>query len=311
MKCIVIYFSQTGNTQKIAQAIYNGVKLAAGHCDLLPIKEASPKRLYEYNLIGLGSPILDSVEPANVTAFINDLRFVGGKHVFSFCTHGTMGYSYNPRVVPQLRKRGLTVIGWNDWYGSSWGPTPLPTPHPTDGHPDEIDLKEAEEWGKQLVLLSQRIYAGETALIPEGPEKFTEPAKGDDSTYYRLHFSKIVRFSREKCTYPQCRLCVDNCPMDGIDLSLNPPVIARPCLNCFFCEQICPTGAISVDEKDIEVLHEWHTSLIRKIGTKYLAEAEAQGRFRRLTPEEKVNWNASFYQAHNTRPRIIIGKGWL
>lgn len=139
MKCVVIYFSQTGNTEKIARAIQTGIKQIAGNCDLLTVKEANPRRLFEYDLIGLGSPIMDK-EPANVTAFINNLRFVGGKHIFSFCTHGTMGYIYNPSVVPQLRKKGLLVVGWNDWYGTCWGPIHQPTPYPTDGHPDAIDL---------------------------------------------------------------------------------------------------------------------------------------------------------------------------
>ena len=309
MKCIVIYFSQTGNTEKIAKAIHNGLKQIAGYCDIVPIKAANPRRLYEYDLIGLGSPVMDT-EPANVTAFINNLRFIGGKHAFSFCTHCTMGYIYNPRVVPQLRKKGLVVIGWNDWYGSSWGPTPMPTPYPTDGHPDEIDLKDAEEWGRQLVWRSQRIYAGENQIIPEGPEEFIPPALEDLNIIDNLHFQKIVKFSRQKCTYPRCRLCMDNCPLDGIDLTVEPPVIARPCLNCFFCEQICPTGAINVDEKDMDILHKWHTKTIRKTGVKYLADAEARGHFRRLIPDEKVCWDTPFYKVHKNHPRIIIGKGY-
>jgi flavodoxin len=87
MKCIVIYFSQTGNTEKVAKAIQAGVKQASGHCDITKIKDANPRRLYEYDLIGLGSPCFGR-EPFNVAAFINKMRFVGGKHVFAFTTHG-------------------------------------------------------------------------------------------------------------------------------------------------------------------------------------------------------------------------------
>lgn len=308
MKCIVIYFSQTGNTEKIAKAIQTGVKQITGHCDILPIKEANPRRLYEYDLIGLGAPVIHR-EPANITAFIRNMRFVGGKHIFSFCTHCTMGYAYNPNVVPHLRKKGLIVIGWNDWYGSCWGPPDQSTPYPTDGHPDEIDLREAEEWGREMVWRSQKIYAGETSLIPEGPAPFIPPDWGDDSIARRLHFRKVVKFDREKCVYPKCRLCMDNCPMDGIDLTIEPPVIASPCLNCFFCEQICPTGALNVDEKDMELLHRLHTERIQRICTRYLAEAEAQGRFRRLVPEEKVGWDTPIYKVYNKHPRVIIGKG--
>ena len=97
--------------------------------------------------------------------------------------------------------------------------------------------------------------------------------------------------------------------MDGIDLTVNPPIVAKPCMNCFFCEQICPTGALSVEEKDLDILHQWHVNAILKNGIPRLAEAEAQGRFRRLTPDEKVSWNTPFYKVYKKRPRIIIGKG--
>jgi flavodoxin/NAD-dependent dihydropyrimidine dehydrogenase PreA subunit len=309
MKCVVVYFSQTGNTEKIALAIQSGVKQITGNCELITLKEANPKHLFTYDLIGLGSPVYAQKEPGNVTAFINDLRFVGGKHIFSFCTHNTLGYSYNPSVVPQLRKKGLIVVGWNDWYGSSWGPIDQATPYPTDGHPDEVDLKEAAEWGQEMAQRSQKIYAGETSLIQDGPEPFPPIDTGDKSSIQHLHFRYERRFNRDKCLYPHCRLCMDNCPVDGIDLSVNPPILADPCLGCMFCEQLCPTGAINVDEKNQEILSKFHTNAIRSVCLKYLAEDEARGHFRRLIPEEQLTWDTPIFKAYSKHPRFIMGRG--
>ena len=42
MKAVVVYSSQTGNTEKIAYAIQRGVKQVAGPCDILKMKEANP-----------------------------------------------------------------------------------------------------------------------------------------------------------------------------------------------------------------------------------------------------------------------------
>ena len=81
MKCIIIYSSQTGNTEKIAKAIHAGVKQAAGHCDIFKIKEAPWRRLYEYDLIGLGGPVYGFVETLDVQAFIKKKRTI--KKVFS------------------------------------------------------------------------------------------------------------------------------------------------------------------------------------------------------------------------------------
>jgi flavodoxin/ferredoxin len=310
MKCAVVFFSQTGNTEKIARAIQTGVRQITGHCDLLPIKETNPHRLYEYHLLGLGSMVFDFKEPANVTAFINNLRYLGGKHIFCFSTHCTMGFLYFPSVIPKLKKKGLTVIGWGDWYGHNWGPIHNPTPYGTDGHPDETDLREAEQFGREMVWRSQRIYAGETGLIPEEPAQVPEPVPMDaDNPLVKWAFRNTVKFHREKCLYPKCRLCMDHCPMDGIDLSVDPPIIAKPCLCCFFCEQICPTGAIDPDMEKQKELAGFISSVLKNVGAQHLAQAEATGHFRRLIPLEKLNWETPIYQVCNKHPRFIIGKG--
>jgi len=69
MKSIVIYFSQTGNTGKIAGAIQSGIEQTAGSCDLIKIRDANPKGLGDYDIIGLGSPVMHFEEPGNVRAF--------------------------------------------------------------------------------------------------------------------------------------------------------------------------------------------------------------------------------------------------
>jgi ferredoxin len=250
-------------------------------------------------------------EPGNVTAFINNMRFVGGKHVFSFSTHCTLSEEYFPSVVSKLKKKGCTVIGIADWFGHSWGPIIQPTPYLTDGHPDEIDLKEAEEFGRAMVVRSRRIAAGELSLIPEvPPPPPPDPALDNmkNSSNVINIFKKFMKLEKDKCLYPACRLCMDNCPMDGIDLTVEPPVLAQPCIDCMFCEAICPSGAINVDEYLEEAAREVSRTL-RVHGVQSLAEAEAKGRFRRLFPEDKVGWDTPVYMVHNKHPRWIIGKG--
>ncbi len=306
MKCIVIYFSQTGNTEKVAKAIQAGVKRVAGHCDIVKIKEANPRHLYEYDLIGLGTMVMER-EPGNVTAFINDMRFVGGKHIFAFATHGTTPELLFPSMVPKLKHRGLVVIGTRDWYGNCCLPYQS-EPYATAGHPDEIDLEEAENFGREMVERSQRIFNGETGLIQPVPKAPEGPKYGDEDVSIANKFKSMAKLNMEKCIYPRCRLCMDNCPMDGIDLSVKPPVFAKPCINCMFCEQICPTGAI-----DAEAWYEAVTPVWNKIFDKHvlppLVKAEAEGRFRRLVPVEDIGRDNPIYKVHRKRPRWIIGKG--
>ena len=58
MKSIVIYFSITGNTRKIAEAIHKGMKSLGENCDIARLKDIDTPDLQGYDLIGLGSPVM-------------------------------------------------------------------------------------------------------------------------------------------------------------------------------------------------------------------------------------------------------------
>jgi flavodoxin/NAD-dependent dihydropyrimidine dehydrogenase PreA subunit len=310
MKCAIIYFTQTGNTEKIALAIQKGIQQAAGHCDIFKIKDANPKRLYQYDLIGIGAPVFN-VE--NVWAFISDMRFVGGKHVFAFCTHGGAPEFFFPKMIPKLKKRGLVVIGMRDWYANCYCLHHV-EPYPTAGHPDAIDMQEAEEFGKEMVDRSKRITAGETGLLPSDPPPvppMPDQINGKENVINEKAFTSMLKYHKEKCKYPKCRLCMDNCPVDGIDLSMDPQVIANPCMYCEFCSRVCPTGALDMDEwvKKAAEQAGWQ---VYPILLPSLEKAEAEGRFRRLLPKDKIGIDSKGftfgYMLHKKHPQWIAGK---
>jgi len=317
MKSLVVYYSQTGNTKKIARAIHKGMGSLLEQCDIVPVKKVKPQDLNEYDLIGLGSPVWCGAETPNVRRFIESLPQQQGKHIFSFNTHGVMPEQYFPYVVRKLKGKGFTVIGMRDWYGN--GRFQLaPSPYYTDGHPDEIDLKEAEEFGKEMVEVSRKISAGDTQLIPPVPEHVLTLQLLVLTEFYRSGRNPhgLIKYNPEKCTYPKCHLCMDNCLMDYIDLSVSPRVFGSnktECdmwLGCTFCEMICPTGAISCD---------WQV-FIKDFGEKIgvtlegnpLADAAekaiASGHLRMLIPKEEVKWDRPYFIVHNKHPRFKIPK---
>ena len=311
MKCAIIYFSQTGNTEKIAKVVQKGVIEEAGNCDLIKMRDANPRRLYEYDLIGIGSPV-HRHEPLNVGAFINDMWSVGGKHSFVFCTHGTIPDLFFYSIVAKMQDRGMIVIGMDDWYADVFLPW-HPDPYPTAGHPDEQDFREAEEFGREMVIRSRRISAGETDLIPPTPQE--PPRDPNDRPELRATIKDttddpgIFKYHKELCKFPKCRLCMDNCQMYSIDLSMDPPVIASNCQpHCVFCTLICPTGALEIDEF-VEEQAPKYKNTTEKYAYPILERAEAAGHFRRILPKEKVGWDTFFYKVHNKHPKFKIGKG--
>lgn len=74
-------------------------------------------------------------------------------------------------------------------------------------------------------------------------------------------------------------------------------------MNCFFCEKICPTGAIEADFEAAAQIFSWRT---KHILAPVLAKAEAEGRFRRLIPLDKVGWDTPHYKVYSRHPRYII-----
>ena len=204
------------------------------------------------------------------------------------------------------------MIGWNDWFGSVFYPA-TPKPYFTDGHPDEIDLKEAREFGREMVERSRRIYQGETQLIPTLPKgkEYDEiyvpvevPPKDSPLEWMKLLIA-IARIefkvNTEKCKYPQCTICIDNCPVNSIDFSVSPPFFNINCEKCFHCEQICPNGAIETDYRLFKAVHDQFTvSLLQKS----LDIFEARGRFRRLVPLKDIGWDTPAWTFRKPRYKI-------
>lgn len=270
MKGIVIYYSATGNTAKVAKAIHRGMRDLMEECDIVPLKKANPRDMTKYNVIGIGAPIWYFREPANVRLFIYNMPGMKGKLCFPFCSHGSSPTGFMFSIASALKRKGLTIIGYNDWYGSVYQVLHMPKPYLTDGHPDEIDLKEAENFGREMAERARRIAAGETNLIPklpkgpkadplwrpqglEGPRS-PSAKQGESGQMPPPSPQPQRKINMEKCTYPGCTLCVDNCLVNSIDFSKNPPVFKRNCINCSLCNKLCPEAAIEVDKETLQSL---------------------------------------------------------
>ena len=322
MKSIVIYFSQTDNTKKIAQAIHAGIKEVSAECDIARMQDIKASDLSRYDLIGLGSPVWHRREPVNVLNFVEyTLRSLEGKNCFVYCTHGVFPGHFIGRMVPALTLEGLTVIGWKNWYCSCSVPE-HPKPYFTDGHPDEIDLKEAREFGREMVDRSRRVFAGEKDLIPvlptgkayhdlyPGPGSTEraglthdpqKPASGEIKELIDLR-SFDFRINPEKCLYPACTVCIDNCPTHSINFTVSPPLFRKNCDRCWFCEQICPRGAIEVDWQPIAEYVDKH---ITDNWFKVTDELAARGLLRRLVGPQEIGRQTYWYTRKKPRLKLL------
>ncbi len=148
MKILVTYFSNTGNTEKVAQSIKNG--LEGQHVDLKPIKEVEPSSLKEYDIIFLGSGIYASRVNKALPDLINAAQELPPNFAF-FSTHASAdSYQDGFKLVKRkLEKVKSKIISEFDCMGENIGIPEATIKSMLEKLPPE-KRKEAEEFQKKL-----------------------------------------------------------------------------------------------------------------------------------------------------------------
>jgi flavodoxin I len=87
----IIYWSGSGNTEKMANLIHDGLKSKGESPRLLPVSEASVSDVASSDLVVLGSPSMGAevIEEAEMDRFIEEIKTtVSGKKVALFGSYG-------------------------------------------------------------------------------------------------------------------------------------------------------------------------------------------------------------------------------
>ena len=157
MKCLILYDSQFGNTEKIAQAIGRGLE-ESYEVTMLQVSQAGASQLTGFDLVVAGSPTqgfratkassaLLKALPKNVfkgvkvTAF--DTRFTEQKIKesarFLPALVKMFGYAAEPLAEQLVSKGGQLIVPSEGFFVGD-----------TEGPLLEGELERAEAWGKQL-----------------------------------------------------------------------------------------------------------------------------------------------------------------
>jgi flavodoxin len=96
MKPCVLYFSRTGNTKRMAEAIADMTK-----APIFDIASSEPPIVEKYDLLFIGTPVEGASPTKEAKAFVQSLPRANGKEVILFCTHRIFG---NKRTLKALKK---------------------------------------------------------------------------------------------------------------------------------------------------------------------------------------------------------------
>ncbi|MBM3293811.1 MAG: hypothetical protein FJY82_04715 [Candidatus Aminicenantes bacterium] len=157
-KTLVAYYSLTGNTRRVAEAVHEAL---SGDKDILPLDEVED--LDGYRLVFIGFPVHAHSLPFKVERFITSVK--PGAKIALFCTHGSLpGHRLSrealeyavvlaakARILGTFCVRGRISLEALDILARSPEHREWTEMAPSaEGHPDTSDLEEARAFARQV-----------------------------------------------------------------------------------------------------------------------------------------------------------------
>jgi len=133
-KVIVIYFSKTGNTKRMAEFIADGAKAQNAQVTLKEVQEVAPKDLLQYDGIIIGSPTYYGSMAAEIKRLMDaSVEFHGeleDKVGGAFASAANIGGGNETTVLDILNAmliHGMIIQG--AFQGDHYGPISIGTPN--------------------------------------------------------------------------------------------------------------------------------------------------------------------------------------
>jgi flavodoxin I len=169
MKILITYFSNTGNTEKVAKSMKEG--LTDYDVELLPVKEADPTTLSSYNIVFIGSGVYASRIDKSVLNLIKKAAPQIPTKLVYFSTHASLNMyqdAFN-KVNTLIQEYDCKVVGEFDCVGENLGipeetqlamleklpdeqkEKAIKIREENRGRPNEMDLNNAKNFALSLV----------------------------------------------------------------------------------------------------------------------------------------------------------------
>jgi len=156
-KILIIYYSRSGNTKKMAEAIAEGIKKEGLGAVIKKVKDVAVDELLKYKAIVIGSPTYYGTMAAEIKKLLDDsVEFHGkleGKIGAAFASSANIGGGNETTVLDILNAmliHGMIIQG--DPQGDHYGPVSI-------GSPDARATKQCIRLGSRVAKLVKRLSA--------------------------------------------------------------------------------------------------------------------------------------------------------
>ena len=154
-KALVIYYSQSGNTKKMAESVVEGIKKEGLEVVLKEAKDTEASELLKYEAIIIGSPTYYGTMAAEIKKLFDDsVSFHGkldGKIGAAFASSANIGGGNETTILDILNAmliHGMIIQG--DPQGDHYGPVAI-------GAPDARAIRECVRLGTRVAKLVKKL----------------------------------------------------------------------------------------------------------------------------------------------------------
>ncbi len=231
---ILAYFSPTGTTRSIAQAIARGINPnTVEQIDITkPGARKKQLRTSENDLLVIAVPVYIGRVPALLSQWLHEIK-AEKTPVVCVVVYGNRDYDDALIELKNIMKKsGGMPIACAAYIGEhSYSSSEVPI---AEARPDAKDLKHAEFFGRKINEKLGSISSGDHISDVNVPGFY--PYKGD-TKLWSVDFIAIS----DECV--QCGICAQGCPVGAIDSENSNLIDKEKCITCCACIKNCPQNA--------------------------------------------------------------------
>jgi ferredoxin/flavodoxin len=238
MKILIIVFSGTGNTARIAGLLRREFERQSHSCEITPMEKIvlglEPADFSKWDLVGIGFPVHAMDAPEIVYNFLAMLP--GAKmRYFLFKTAGSK--AFNAGSSYRIRQR-LANLGWKLMHEALYE-------MPPNSFGSARQRKVNSRYFKACTLAKQsakEIVDEIRIVLPDPALRKLLYRFGD---WEKLGATKLSSKWAVNSACTLCRICATGCPTKNIEIQDGKLLFKDSCILCLRCWWNCPSRAIS------------------------------------------------------------------
>jgi NAD(P)H dehydrogenase (quinone) len=156
-KVLIVYFSKSGNTKKMALAVARGVRIEGAKVDVKAVKNVQPKDLLKYDALIFGSPTYYGLMAAELKKLLDvSVKYHGrltGKVAGAFTSCGGIAGGAETTLLSILAAfliHGMVAVGDANAY--HYGPVSI-------GAPNKAIELACVNYGRKLARLAKKLFS--------------------------------------------------------------------------------------------------------------------------------------------------------